>query len=181
MRTKLQSIFFQRDVLELAPDLLGKKIVRVINGKVYEYFITEVEAYRGAEDRACHAFKGRTERTEVMYKEGGYIYIYLIYGMYWMLNIVAGRAGIPQAALIRSVRGINGPGRLGREIKLDKSFYGESLITSNRIWLEEGFNVAEIKTGRRIGIDYAGEFWKNVEWRFYILQNEDNSTMRFLM
>jgi DNA-3-methyladenine glycosylase len=168
MTARLLNNFFNRDVLELAPDLLGKKLVRSINGEIFEYFITEVEAYRGPEDKACHASKGRTTRTEIMFMEGGHIYMYLIYGMYWMFNIVAGQTGIPQAALIRSIKDINGPGRLSKELKLDKSFYGESLITSNRIWLEDGIKVKEIKTGRRIGVDYSGEYWKNIEWRYFI-------------
>ncbi len=94
--------------------------------------------------------------------------MYLIYGMYWMFNIVASQAGSPQAVLIRSLKDINGPGRLSKELKLDKSFYGESLIESNRIWLEKGINIDKIRKGRRVGIEYAGEYWKNVEWRFFI-------------
>ncbi len=168
MSSRLLNNFYNRDVLELAPDLLGKKIVRSVDGKIFEYYITEVEAYRGPEDRACHASKGRTARTEVMYLEGGHIYMYLIYGMYWMFNIVAGKAGSPQAALIRSLKDFRGPGRLSKELKLDKSFYGESLIESNRIWLEKGINIDKIRKGRRVGIEYAGEYWKNVEWRFFI-------------
>jgi len=168
MSVRLLHNFYNRDVLELAPDLLGKKIIRSINGEVFEYFITEVEAYRGEEDRACHASKGRTKRTEAMYLEGGHIYMYLIYGMYWMFNIVAGTEGIPQAILIRSLKDFRGPGRLSRELRLDKSFYGESLVTSKRIWLENGIEVCDIKKGRRIGIDYAGEIWKKKEWRFFI-------------
>jgi DNA-3-methyladenine glycosylase len=168
MSDRLLNNFYKRDVLELAPDLLGKKIRRSINGEIFEYIINEVEAYRGPEDLACHASKGRTARTEVMYLEGGHIYMYLIYGMYWMFNIVAGPAGNPQAVLIRSLQNIPGPGRLSRELKLDKSFYGESLVTSNRIWLEHGIPVNDIKRGPRIGIEYSGDYWKNVEWRFYI-------------
>ena len=168
MTVRLLNNFYNRDVLELAPDLLGKKLVRYINNEKFEYFITEVEAYRGTEDLACHSSKGRTTRTEAMYMEGGHIYMYLIYGMYWMFNIVAGPYGIPQAALIRSLQEINGPGRLSRELKLDKSFYGESLVSSDRIWLESGIKVNEIKIGKRVGIDYSGEYWKNVEWRFFL-------------
>ena len=81
MTDRLSINFFVRDVLELAPDLLGKKLVRSINGEIFEYIITEVEAYRGLEDKACHASKGRTFRTEVMFMEGGHIYMYLVYGV----------------------------------------------------------------------------------------------------
>lgn len=168
MEQRLLSDFFKRDVLELAPDLLGKRIVRMINGERKEYYITEVEAYRGNEDLACHASKGKTSRTEAMYLEGGHIYMYFIYGMYWMFNIVAGEAGTPQATLIRSLQGIKGPGRVSTELKLDKSFYGESLITSNRIWLEEGRKNIKYKTGHRIGVEYAGDYWKTREWRFFM-------------
>ena len=168
MRVRLPGSFYKRDVLELAPDLLGKKIVRSIDNEIIEHYITEVEAYRGIEDLACHACKGRTNRTEIMYAEGGHIYIYFIYGMYWMFNIVAGPKEIPQAVLIRSTNIISGPGRLSRELGLDKSFNGESLITSKRIWLEKGIDVGKIVTSPRIGVDYSGEFWKNIEWRFTI-------------
>ena len=94
--------------------------------------------------------------------------MYLIYGMYWMFNIVAGKERIPQEVLIRSLKDFKGPGRLSNEMKLDKSFNGESLITSDRIWLENGMEVHDIIKGRRIGIEYAGDIWKNKEWRFYI-------------
>jgi len=96
MIQRLGHDFYLRDVLELAPDLLGKKLVRRISGQIFEYVITEVEAYRGSEDLACHASKGRTARTEAMYMEGGHIYMYFIYGMYWMFNIVASGEGVPQ-------------------------------------------------------------------------------------
>jgi len=171
MAERLPSGFFTRDVLELAPDLLGKRLVRLINGERNEYLISEVEAYRGHEDLACHASKGRTARTEAMFMEGGHIYMYFIYGMHWMFNIVAGETGIPQAALIRSLQGIQGPGRVSRVLKMDKSFYGESLLTSNRIWLEEGKKVRHYHTGQRIGVDYAGDYWRSREWRFFLSNN----------
>src|SRR5574344_1807070 len=123
--------FFRRDVLRVAPELVGKIIARDFgSGLVKRYPITEVEAYRGEEDLACHASKGRTARTEVMYHHGGKVYVYLIYGMYWMLNIVTSEEGHPSAVLIRGIEGFSGPGRVGRELKLDKSFYGEELQTS---------------------------------------------------
>ena len=163
---KLPHSFFTRDVLEVAPDLIGKKIIRIINGKRVDRIITEVEAYRGEEDLACHASKGRTTRTEVMYHEGGKIYVYFIYGMYWMLNIVTGKTGDPQAILIRGLPDINGPGRVSRALEIDGSYYGESLITSPRIWLEEGIRFPDIRTAERIGVDYAGKYWKEMKWRY---------------
>lgn len=164
--------FFSRDVLEIAPLLPGKKIVRIINGEKKEWIISEVEAYRGIEDLACHASKGRTKRTEIMYHEGGHIYMYLIYGMYWMLNIVTGPRDNPQAILIRSLKGVQGPGRVTREIALDGGFYGEKIFDSGRIWMEEGIKYPEIKTGPRIGIAYAGEYWSSLPWRYFLLPSE---------
>ncbi|HAQ21272.1 MAG TPA: 3-methyladenine DNA glycosylase [Prolixibacteraceae bacterium] len=160
--------FFLRDVLEVAPALLGKLLVRQFDdGRIERYRITEVEAYRGVEDRACHANKGRTPRTEVMFQQGGTVYVYLIYGQYWLLNLVTGIEGDPSAVLIRGIEGFPGPGRVGRELQLDHSFYGESLITSTRIWLEDAAHVSEIRTAKRIGVEYSGE-WAGKLWRFYL-------------
>jgi len=168
MNERLSLEFYLRDVLEVAPELLGKPLVRQFaDGSQKQYMITEVEAYRGAEDLACHAAKGRTPRTEVMFQEGGKVYVYLIYGMYWLLNLVTGEEGYPSAVLIRGIDGFSGPGRLGRELQLDKSFYGENLQASPRLWVENAKPVTEYKTSKRIGIDYAGE-WANKMWRFYL-------------
>ncbi len=168
MNERLSLEFYLRDVLEVAPELLGKPLVRQFaDGSQKQYMITEVEAYRGAEDLACHAAKGRTPRTEVMFQEGGKVYVYLIYGMYWLLNLVTGEEGYPSAVLIRGIDGFSGPGRLGRELQLDKSFYGENLQASPRLWVENAKPVTEYKTSKRIGIGYAGE-WANKMWRFYL-------------
>ncbi|MCT4587517.1 MAG: DNA-3-methyladenine glycosylase [Carboxylicivirga sp.] len=169
---RLKSSFFNQDVLTVARCLMGKVLVlRYDDGSIERFVISETEAYRGEEDEACHAFKGRTKRTEVMHHDGGLVYVYLIYGMYWMLNFVTGTADEPQAVLIRGVREINGPGRLGRYLKLDKSFYGEKLNESQRIWVEENSDSdfqAEIETSARIGIDYASEEWRDKKWRFIL-------------
>ncbi|MCK5135648.1 MAG: DNA-3-methyladenine glycosylase [Bacteroidales bacterium] len=162
--------FYRRDVLEVAPLLLGQHLVRIYpDGSRAIYVITETEAYRGGEDRACHASKGRTPRTEVMFGDGGWLYIYLIYGMYWMLNVVTCREDIPQAVLIRGLREASGPGRLTRLIQVDQTFYGEDLVSSDRIWVEESGICPEYTTGPRIGIDYAGEPWKDMPWRFLMI------------
>lgn len=167
---KLNTNFFQRDVLEVAPDLLGKILVRRLDdGEELRFRICEVEAYRGQEDEACHASKGRTLRTEVMYAEGGHVYVYLIYGMYWLLNFVTGREDVPQAVLIRGVEGYNGPGRLGRALQLDQSFYGENLARSQRLWVEDDGSSCTYTCHPRVGITYAGEYWKNRPWRFVLL------------
>jgi DNA-3-methyladenine glycosylase len=166
---RLKRGFFIRDVLDVAPELIGKDmIVRLSGGPCRRYCITEVEAYRGAEDKACHASRGRTSRTEIMFHEGGHLYIYLIYGMYWMLNIVTAGNDIPQAVLIRGVESYPGPGKLTKSIGIDKSFYGEDLIVSERIWIEDTGRKPDFKTSPRIGIDYAGEYWKMKPWRYYV-------------
>lgn len=163
---KLQNDFFARDVLNLAPDLLGKIIVLNSGTKKAYFRITETEAYRGEADKACHARKGRTKRTDPMYYPGGILYIYLIYGMYWMMNIVAGNKNEPQAALIRGVKDIKGPGRVTKALRIDKSFNYENLCSSSRIYLlDDGFK-ADYSTAPRVGIDYAGDYWKDLEWRF---------------
>ena len=166
---RLQRNFFTRDVLDVAPDLIGKNLVVRLPDQGYGRFkVTEVEAYKGSEDKACHASKGRTPRTEIMYHDGGRLYIYFIYGMYWMLNVVTGGENDPQAVLIRAVESLRGPGKLTRSFGIDRSFYGEDLTTSDRIWFEDCGARPVINTSTRIGIDYAGEYWKTRPWRFYI-------------
>jgi DNA-3-methyladenine glycosylase len=160
--------FFKQDVLTVAPSLLGKLLVRKFeNDRIERFRITEVEAYRGEEDKACHASKGRTKRTDVLYHEGGKIYVYLIYGMYWMLNFVTGNEDEPQAILIRGVESLSGPGRIGKRLQLSADFYGET-IPSDRIWIEDdGQKPQPYLTTPRIGIDYA-EDWKHKVWRFVV-------------
>jgi DNA-3-methyladenine glycosylase len=166
---RLPGFFFSRDVLEVAADLPGKIIARRFdNGEVKRYAITEVEAYHGIEDLACHASKGKTARTEVMFGRGGCIYVYLIYGMYWMLNFVTGKEGDASAVLIRGMEGFSGPGKVGHELRLDKSFYGENLETSVRIWIEDSGEKPSLNMLPRVGINYAGEPWISKPWRFMI-------------
>jgi DNA-3-methyladenine glycosylase len=165
---KLDRNFYERDVLEVAPELLGKFLCRRMgDGGLLSYRITETEAYDGNGDLACHASKGRTDRTEIMFHEGGLVYVYLIYGMYWMLNVVTGATGNAQAVLIRGLEHCYGPGRLTKAMQIDKSFYGEDLCESERIWIASDGNTPELLTGKRIGIDYSGE-WKHKEWRYFI-------------
>lgn len=164
-----QSWFQSNDALFIAQKLMGKTLVRDFgNGEIFRSVITETEAYIGPEDLACHASKGKTARTSVMFEEGGLVYVYLIYGMYWMLNFVTGNQNEPQAVLIRGTQACSGPGRLGKLLELDKSFYGENLESSNRIWVEDSEPVGKIISTPRIGIDYAGEVWKNKPWRFVL-------------
>jgi len=159
--------FFVRDVLVVAPELLGKILVCRVNDEFLRYRITETEAYRGIEDLACHASKGRTARTEAMFHKGGAVYVYLIYGMYWMLNFVTGNENEPQAVLIRGIDGLYGPGRITRKLHIDKTFYDEDLVVSPRIWVEDDGYKPAYQTAARIGVDYAGE-WKDRAWRYYV-------------
>jgi DNA-3-methyladenine glycosylase len=169
LNQKIVREFYTRDVLDVAPELPGKNLViRLTDGSFGRFMITEVEAYRGCEDKACHASKGRTARTEIMFHEGGKLYIYLIYGMYWMLNIVTGEKDNPQAVLIRGVKNYPGPGILTKSLGIDRSFYGEDLHSSERIWIEDPGVTYPVKTSPRIGIDYAGEYWKSRLWRYFI-------------
>lgn len=165
---RLKVDFYTRDVLAVAPDLLGKYLVIGRDEKERKIMITQTEAYRGEDDLACHASKGRTERTEVMFARGGHLYMYLIYGMYWMLNVVTGKPGEPQAVLIRGLDGFDGPGKLTRALGLDRSFYGEDLVSSSRIRITEGLATPRFLTGPRIGIEYAGEYWRSRPWRFWL-------------
>jgi len=167
---KLDYSFYRRDVLKVAPDLIGKFLVREFDGgRIFRSRITEVEAYRGEEDLACHASKGRTPRTEIMYHAGGVIYVYMIYGMYWMLNLVTGKKDIPQAVLIRGLEDISGPGKITSNLKIDGTFYGKSIIDSDELWLENNEEKSGYFTATRIGVDYAGEKWKNKLWRFIMV------------
>jgi DNA-3-methyladenine glycosylase len=167
MKSRLPSGFFRRDVLTVAPELLGKSLARKFNdGTTVRYIITEVEAYNGTEDLACHASKGRTPRTDIMFREGGLVYVYLVYGIHWMLNFVTGKEGEATAVLIRGLKGVAGPGRVGKYLQLDRSFYGEDLMESDRIWVEDSGIVLPYKQMPRVGIHYAGEPWVSKPWRF---------------
>jgi len=187
---KLKRSFFIQKTLDVARNLLGKYLVRKIGSKKLTGKIVEVEAYIGPKDKASHAFGGKiTERCKTEYLIGGYVYIYLIYGMYWQLNITTSKENKPECVLIRALEPLdyykktnrkgkinkitNGPGKLCRWLKLDKSFNEEDLTKSKRIWLEDRGEIipdSTIVKAKRIGIDYAGS-WKEKLWRFYIKDN----------
>ena len=116
--------------------------------------IVEVEAYTGTNDTASHSYRGKTPRNAAMWGPSGRAYIYICYGIHFMLNIVCGGKE-PEGVLIRGVEKAIGPGRLTKFFGIDKSLYGEDFITSNKIWLEQGEEVKEYKKSKRIGIDYA--------------------------
>lgn len=172
--SRLPSHYFQRNTaVYLAEDLLGKTLVRRFeDGREFRAHITETEAYYGTDDLASHASKGRTPRTELMFGAGGTIYVYLIYGRYWLLNIVTGGEGLPEAVLIRGLSTVNGPGRIGNLLELDKTFYGEDLTTSDRLWIEDTELPGAITAGPRVGVDYAGDLWREMPWRFVLAVDE---------
>ncbi len=174
---KLTRKFFERDTLAVARDLLGSFLVRKIGNKVIHARIVEVEAYVGEDDLACHASKGRTKRTEVMYGEAGHAYVYLIYGMYELLNIVTEQKDFPAAVLIRAVEieGIdpkktNGPGKLTRALHIDRTFNGRDLLKGKELWLESGKMLPseKVQATKRIGIAYA-KHCALYPWRFVLV------------
>lgn len=164
---KLTDDFFERDVLDVAPDLVGKVLVRRLpDGSELRERIAETEAYRGEEDKGCHASKGRTPRTELLYGKSGRIYVYLCYGMHWLMNVITGEDGQPQGVLIRAGEIHDGPAKLTKFMQIDGSFNGEPVSCNERIWIEDDGYRPKIKTAPRVGIDYAGDHWKSIEWRF---------------
>ena len=163
---RLQKKFYQNSAICLAPKLLGKFLCRKIDNEIIKLRITETEAYYGEDDTACHAHKGRTERTSVMYENGGLTYIYLCYGVHYLLNIVTGKKGFPEAVLIRGIEGFDGPGKLTKKMQISKELNCEDLVLSDEIWLEEDDFITKYITATRIGINYATEKYKNIEWRF---------------
>ncbi len=167
--TRLNRAFFMNDAVMVAHLLPGMDIVMPSGKKSRRYKITETEAYLGVDDRACHASKGRTGRTEPMYLRGGHLYLYFVYGMHWMMNVVTGPADYPQAVLIRGVTAFSGPGRVTRELGVDGSFNREDLAESQKIWIEDGGMRPELTAGPRVGINYAGEPWISKPWRFMIV------------
>lgn len=162
--------FFDRKTLKVARDLVGRYLVRKIDGKIVREKITEVEAYIGPHDLASHSSKGGTPRTEVMHAEAGTIYIYFIYGMYYMLNIVTEEEDYPAAILIRATENYKGPGVLTRQLKITKEFNGKMVGKSSGLWFEENEKLKAkkllIKASPRIGVDYAGPIWANKKYRF---------------
>ncbi len=157
------------DPLVLAKSLLGKALVRTTKTGERRVLINEVEAYDGESDLACHASKGRTKRTEVLYQPGGVWYVYLCYGIHEMLNLVVGPPGHPAAILIRGAGEIVGPGRLTKRLQIDRRLNGLSVEPASGLHLEDvGIEVPrrKIKIGPRIGVDYAGPIWAAKPWRF---------------
>lgn len=164
---RVDSSFFRRDVLDVAPELVGSVLVRQFDdGTISRHIITDIEIYRGVEDLACHASKGKTPRNGVMFEEGGLVYVYFIYGIHWLLNIVTGIKDDPQAILIRGLHDCQGPARLTKMLGINRDFYAEDLSSSTRLWVEKGERLP-YQVAPRIGVDSAGEYWKNIPWRYF--------------
>lgn len=192
MNKILNDSFYEASTEEIAKKLLGKLLCHRADTGLYAGKIVETEAYLGERDSASHASRGRTPRTEIMYGPPGHAYIYLIYGMYYCLNIVTEKEGIASAVLIRALEPVilesqnideeqkffqnkkvekilNGPGKLCREFRIGKGLNGMKLSRQNGLWIEEGEDIPprQIVQAKRIGVEYAGE-WKDRLLRFYI-------------
>ena len=163
--------FFKRDTITLAKSLIGKWIVTNINGVEVKAQICETEAYLGINDSACHTYKGkRTERVEPMWQDGGTIYIYLCYGLHYLLNIVSCDVGEPEAVLIRGVVGAVGPAKTTKLLNINKSLNGQSIVDNPQICIMDDGNNYKHTTATRVGIDYVLSKDKNAKLRFILKQ-----------
>lgn len=180
--------FFARPTLQVARELIGKRLVRLENGRRIAGYINEAEAYIGEEDQACHARAGRTKRTEIMYGKPGFAYIYFTYGMHWLLNLVTEEAGFPAAVLIRSIwpsegvdliasrregvlpaRWTDGPGKITQALNIDGSLNGIDVCAPGAaIFLEDGVSIPDsiVTKTPRVGLNSVPEPWKSLPWRF---------------
>ena len=192
--------FYNRSAIDVANDLLGKVLVREVDGRILKGKIVETESYIGAIDKACHAYNGRrTKRTEVLYSDCGVAYVYFIYGLYHCFNVVTNEKDVAEAVLIRAIEPLNefdyisrvrykkqfkelsktqiknltnGPSKLCLAYLIDKDLNGDKLYEQGKIYLEESEeNDFEIVKTKRIGIDHAEEA-KDFLWRFYIKDND---------
>ena len=185
----LERDFYNRSALDVARDLLGCRLVRMMDGQRLAGVILESEAYQGEEDLGCHASAGKTPRTAVMYGEAGHAYVYFTYGMHWMFNVVTDRTDIPSAVLIRAIRPVegqnlmtenrpykagkrgwtDGPAKLTQALVIDKAFNTIDLCTkADGLWIESGEPVPEDRVQRsaRIGLNSVPEPWRSIPWRF---------------
>lgn len=186
---KLSREFYLRDGLTVARELIGKKLVTNLRGGLTSGIIVETEAYMGAIDAAAHSYRGKTERTKIFYGAGGFVYVYLIYGVHICTNVVANVANIPEAVLIRALqpvdgvelmkrrRGVNnlrglcsGPGKLSKALGVTKNFYGADLC-GEEIYIETTDFRADVTATKRINVDYAGAA-ADYPWRFIATGNE---------
>lgn len=166
---KLDYDFFNRDILLVAEDLIGKTLVF----KNTKYIVSELEIYRGEEDTACHASKGLTNRTKILYDEAGTIYVYLCYGIHNMFNIVTGNKGQPQAILIRGLNNIYGPGKITKKLGIDRSLNGKTVFSKD-LYFEDNKKTYNFHRNKRIGINYANAIDRNRLWNFKIEEKDLN-------
>ena len=163
---KLGYDFYHRPCPEVAKELVGKVLVRRVGDEVLRLRITETECYCGESDTACHASKGRTKRTEVMYGPAGTIYVYLCYGVHWMLNIVTGEENEPEAVLIRACEGkYSGPGKLTKAMQITVGLNRGSIL-GDELWVEDDGFSCGIEPDTRVGIGYASREDQERLWRF---------------
>jgi DNA-3-methyladenine glycosylase len=163
--------FFARPAARVARELLGKVLVRSCGHGEICGVVTETEAYEGPRDRACHSSRGRTKRTEIMFGPAGRFYIYRIYGLHWMLNIVTGAPGDAAAVLIRALDTVRGPARLTAMLEVDQSFNGKPANRQTGLWFEDRGNEVssrDVKRTARIGVEYAGPYWSKKKLRFVL-------------
>lgn len=187
---KLPRSFYTRPALTVAKELLGKILVRKIGDTILSGKIVEVEAYLGESDPASHAYRGKTERNSVMFREGGFLYVYFTYGMHFCANVVTGREGIARAVLLRAIeplegievmkkkRGFteesmlinltNGPAKLCEALQIKRRQNGTDLL-GNEIFIVDGEKIPDsaVLRSSRIGIKNA----KEKKWRFYVKGN----------
>lgn len=167
----LDAAFFDRSAERVALDLLGARLaMRRPDGGIERHVVFETEAYLGAHDLACHGARGMTRRNAVMFGPAGHWYVYLCYGLHWMLNIVTGPEGVPAAVLIRGVGTHVGPGRLTRALSIDRSFDGRAALPGQGLWLEAAPRAVPRRLVRRtprIGVGYAGD-WAEKPLRFVV-------------
>jgi DNA-3-methyladenine glycosylase len=180
--------FYERDTLQVARALLGKKLVRQINGLKLAGMIVETEAYCGETDSACHAHRGKTPRNAVMFGKPGYAYVYFTYGMHYMLNLVTEAPGNPCAVLVRAIEPVagvkeiearrkrkgteltNGPAKICQALNINKSLNGWDLTLGSKLWVEnyKSFPAKSILVTPRIGINYAKKEHREALWRFLV-------------
>jgi DNA-3-methyladenine glycosylase len=177
---RLDRAAFDQPTLRVARELLGKFLVRQRGARRSEAMIVEVEAYRGPKDAAAHTFGGRrTRRVEPLYGHGGTAYVYLVYGLHWLLNFSTAGQGRPEGVLVRGVVAdlarrrvpVLGPGKVTRLLEIDGALDGVDVATSGELWVEDRGVVVPakcVRSGPRIGVDYAGEFWAARPWRLRI-------------
>jgi DNA-3-methyladenine glycosylase len=190
MVQKLTEDFFSRNTVEVARDLLGKRLVRISGKRRIAGIITETEAYRSEEDLACHCRAGKTPRTEVMYGPPGRVYVYFVYGMHWLLNFVTEEEGFPGAVLVRAIKPLegldfiasrrghqprkywtDGPGKLCQALEIDGNFNGLNItLPDTELFVEDEPPITQedISTGPRIGLNGVPEPWHSIPWRFVV-------------